>query len=66
MATDTHAEYLTLAVFPRQQWFGERASVLLLCVYCQSCLLIRSYGTAVFCMLSLIDVDESFNGAAVC
>ena len=35
--------------FPRQQWFGERASKLLLCVYCLSCLLIRSYGRDFAC-----------------
>jgi hypothetical protein len=27
-ATDTHAEYVILIAFPRQQWLRERASVL--------------------------------------
>jgi hypothetical protein len=26
-ATDTHSEYVILIVFPRQQWFCERASI---------------------------------------
>jgi hypothetical protein len=34
-ATDTHLEYVTLAAFPRQQWLGERASLLLYtCIAC--------------------------------
>jgi len=28
-ATDTHSEYVILIAFPLQQWFRERASVLL-------------------------------------
>jgi hypothetical protein len=27
-ATDTHAEYVVLIAFPRQQWLRERASIL--------------------------------------
>ena len=33
-ATDTHSEYVILIAFPRQQWLRERASMLLLYVYC--------------------------------
>jgi hypothetical protein len=36
-ATDTHSEYVILINFPRQQWLGERASMLSLYVHCLSC-----------------------------
>ena len=36
-ATDTHSQYVILIAIPRQQWFGERASILLLHVQCLSC-----------------------------
>jgi hypothetical protein len=38
-ATNTHSEYVTLIVFPRQQWLCEHASVLRLQVRCLCCLL---------------------------
>jgi len=34
-ATNTHSEYVILVVFPLQQWFHERASVLY--VHCLAC-----------------------------
>jgi len=37
-ATDTHSEYVVLNAFPWQQWLGERASILRLCVHCLSCM----------------------------
>ena len=36
-ATDTRSEYITLIVFPRQQWLREHASMLRLYVHCLSC-----------------------------
>jgi hypothetical protein len=36
-ATNTHSEYVTLIAFPRQQWLGERASMLRVYVHCLSC-----------------------------
>jgi len=36
-ATDTHSEYVTLVVFPLQQWLRERASILRLYAHCLPC-----------------------------
>jgi len=36
-ATDTHLEYVNFIMFPRQQWLGERVSLLRLYVHCRSC-----------------------------
>jgi hypothetical protein len=44
--TDTHAEYVILIAFPRQQWLRECTSMLLLYVHCLSC-----------SSLSLVDCD---------
>ena len=42
-ATDIHSEYATLIAFARQQWLGERASMLRLYVHCLSCLILYMY-----------------------
>jgi len=36
--TNAHSEYVILIAVALHQWFHERASVLLLCVRCMSCL----------------------------
>ena len=52
-ATDTHSEYIILAVLSRQQWLCERASILRLFIYCLCC----CYPwTNLFCGLPLLSL----------
>jgi hypothetical protein len=58
-AKDTHSEYVIIIAFPQQQWLGESASLLCLCVGYIVCVVLdpavrhRSYWNALF--LSMLE-----------
>ena len=59
-ATNTHTEYVTLIVFPLQQWLHERNSTLRLCVNCVSC-----YVPAVMYSMYVQKIHQATNSTIV-